>query len=104
MTVYEAIREMRRRSERREPFAFSYMSYSLTRRESHGEVEVAHAILYKNQRPAAPTTDSAASPSRMSSSYDDFMLTYLDCSTREVHHLWQPLLMTFDHQQLTSID
>lgn len=91
MTVYEAIREMRRRSERHEPFAFSYMSYSLSRRKSDGEVEVAHAILYKN--PKDPENDDR-----------NYMLTYQDCSTREVRQLWQPLLMSFEHQPLTSID
>lgn len=37
-TVYEAIEEMRSKSERREEFAFSYMSYSITRDNSEGEV------------------------------------------------------------------
>lgn len=91
MTVYEAIHEMRRRSEAHHPFAFSYMSYSLQRGESHGEVEVEHAILYKN-------------PKESKNDYQDWMLTYLDCSTREVHQLWQPLVMSFEHEPLTSID
>lgn len=91
MTVYEAINEMRRRSEQHRPFAMSYMSYSLQRGESHGEVEVEHALLYKN--PKEPKSD-----------YQDSMLTYLDCSTREVRQLWQPLLMSFEHEPLTSID
>lgn len=91
MTVYEAIHEMRRRSEAHRPFAFSYMSYSLQRGESHGEVEVEHAILYKN-------------PKESKNDYQDWMLTYLDCSTREVHQLWQPLVMSFEHEPLTSID
>lgn len=91
MTVYEAIREMRRRSELHQPFAFSYMSYSLQRGESKGEVEVEHALLYKN--PRDPQNDN-----------ENYMLTYQDCSTREVRHLWQPLLMSFEHEPLTSID
>lgn len=65
MTVYEAIREMRRRSEQHRPFAFSYMSYSLQRGESHEEMEVEHAILYKN--PKADDEDVS-----------NFMLTYRD--------------------------
>ena len=82
---------MRKRSEAHQPFAFSYMSFSMARQESHGEVEVEHALLYKN-------------PKNPSSQYQDFMLTYQDCSTREVHRLWQPLIMSFNHQPLTSID
>lgn len=91
MTVYEAIKEMRRRSQEHRPFAMSYMSYSLQRGESHGEVEVEHALLYKN-------------PREPRSEYQNYMLTYQDCTTREVHQLWQPLLMSFDHEPLTSID
>lgn len=91
MTVYEAIREMRRRSEQKKPFAMSYMSFSLTRHESHGEVEVEHALLYKN-------------PKEANNDYQDAMLTYQDCSTREVRRLWQPLLMSFEHEPITSID
>jgi len=91
MTVYEAIKEMRKRSEEHRPFAFSYMSYSLSQRKSDGEVEVEHAILYKN--PKDPKSD-----------LQDVMLTYLDTSTRDVRHCWQPLLLSFEHQPLTSID
>lgn len=82
---------MRRRSDAHKPFAFSYMSYSLSRQKSDGEVEVEHAILYKN--PKDPENENR-----------NYMLTYLDCSTREVRQLWQPLLMSFDHEPLTSID
>lgn len=91
MTVYEAIKEMRKRSEQKKPFAFSFMSYSLSRQKSDGEVEVEHAILYKN--PKDPENENR-----------NYMLTYLDCSTREVRQLWQPLLMSFEHEPLTSID
>ena len=91
MTVYEAIKEMRRLSEEHRPFAFSYMSYSLSRGTSDGEVEIEHAILYKNQK--NPENENK-----------NFMLTYLNCSTREVRQCWQPLLMSFNHEPLTSID
>lgn len=91
MTVYEAIQEMRRRSERKQPFAFSYMSYSLTRGTSDGEVEVEHALLHKN--PKDPDNENR-----------NYMLTYQNCSTREVHQCWQPLLMSFEHEPLTRID
>ncbi len=91
MTVYEAIKEMRRRSEAHQPFAMSYMSYSRTRGESHGEVEVEHALLIKN-------------PKTHDEDVQNFMLTYRDQDTGEAKHFWQPLLMSFDHQPLERID
>lgn len=91
MTVYEAIKEMRRRSEAHQPFAMSYMSYSLQRGESHGEVEVEHALLIKN-------------PKTHDEDVQNFMLTYRDQDTGEAKHFWQPLLMSFNHEPLTSIN
>lgn len=91
MTVYEAIHQMRVLTAKRVPFAFSYMSYSMQREQSHGEVEVEHALLIKN-------------PKAQKSEYDDYMLTYYNQDTDEAHHFWQPLLMTFNHEPLTSID
>lgn len=91
MNVYEAIKEMRRMSERREEFAFSFMSYSITKDSSEGEVVVEHAILYKN-------------PKDSNNSFQDYMLTYLDTDTGQVRQCWQPLIMTFNHQPLESIN
>lgn len=91
MTVYEAIRQMRERTSQKRPFAMSYMSYSRQKGESHGEVEVEHALLVKN-----PKTDDE--------DVRNFMLTYRDLDTQEVRHFWQPLLMSFNHELLTSID
>ena len=91
MTVYEAIQQMRQLTLKKKPFAMSYMSYSRTRGESHGEVEVEHALLIKN-----PKTDDE--------DVQNFMLTYRDQDTGEAHHCWQPLLMSFDHQPLERID
>ena len=91
MKVYEAIEKMRQMSEREEEFAFSFMSYSLTRDESHGEVFVEHAVLRKNKK------DSK-------NSYQDHMLTYLDTDTGQTRQFWQPLLMSFQHEPLTGIE
>ena len=91
MKIYEAIKRMREMTERGEEFAFSFMSYSLTRDVSHGEVFVEHAQLVKNQKDAK-------------NSYQDYMLTYKDTDTGQAHQLWQPLLMSFQHQQLTGIE
>ena len=91
MTVYEAIRQMRERTSQKRPFAMSYMSYSRTKGESHGEVEVEHALLIKN-----PKSDDE--------DVQNFMLSYRDQDTQEAHHFWQPLLMSFEHQPLERID
>ena len=35
---------------------------------------------------------------------NNFMLTYRDQDTGEAKHFWQPLLMSFNHEILESID
>lgn len=90
-SVYDAIREMRRKSEKKEEFAFSYMSYSITKDRSEGEVVVEHAILYKN-------------PKDSKNIYREYMLTYLDTDTGEVRQCWQPLIMSYNHEPINSID
>ena len=47
MDVYEAIRRMREKSEKRECFSFSFMSYSYERGKSEGIVEIQNARLRK---------------------------------------------------------
>lgn len=91
MNVYEAISRMRERTAKGKPFAMSFMSYSISRGESHGEVEVEHALLIKN-------------PKESKNDYQDAMLTYRNVDTREVRQLWQPLLMSYEHMPLSSID
>jgi len=91
MTVYEAIHQMRQLTLQKKPFAFSYMTYSRQKGESHGEVTVEHALLVKN--PKADDEDVS-----------NFMLTYRDQDTQEARHFWQPLLMSFDHKPLEHID
>lgn len=91
MTVYEAIKEMRRLTAEKQSFAMSYMTYSMQRGQSHGEVEVEHATLIKN-------------PKEQKTAYDDMMLTYRDEDTQECHSCWQPLLLSFNHEPLTAID
>lgn len=91
MTVYEAIQQMRLMTARKQPFAMSYMSYSRQRGESHGEVEVEHALLIKN-----PKTDDE--------DVQNFMLTYRDQDTGEAKHFWQPLLMSFERRTIERID
>ncbi len=91
MTVYEAIHQMRQLTAKGQSFAFSFMSYSMQRHESYGEVTVEHAVLVKNEK-------------KEDDSLNNFMLTYTDQDTGEAKHFWQPLLMSFNHEPLTSID
>ncbi len=91
MTVYEAIHQMRQLSAKGQPFALSYMTYSMSRRESHGEVVCEHALLVKNEKTEEDNVKN-------------FMLTYSDQDTGEARHFWQPLLLSFNHELLTQID
>lgn len=91
MTVYEAIHQMRQLTAKGQPFALSFMSYSMQRHESHGEVTVEHALLVKNEK-------------KEDDSLNNFMLTFTDQDTGEAKHFWQPLLMSFNHEPLISID
>ena len=97
MTVYEAIHQMRQLTQEGKPFALSYMTYSRQSGQSHGPVACEHALLVKNQKPADQSADGFT-PSA------DYMLTYRDQDTGEARHFWQPLLLSFNHEQLTSID
>lgn len=92
MTIYEAIHKMRELTRKRQPFAIGYMTYSLQRGMSHGEECCEHALLIKN--PKSDDDDDA----------HNFMLTYRDQDTGEVRRFWQPLLMSLNHEPLTSID
>lgn len=91
MTVYEAIHKMRELTAKGEPFAFSFMTYSMQKRESHGEVAVERALLVKNEN-------------RCEDDLQNYMLTYTDQDTGEAKHFWQPLLMSLNHEIITSID
>ena len=82
---------MRQLTAKGQPFALSFMSYSMQRHESHGEVTVEHALLVKNEK-------------KEDDSLNNFMLTFTDQDTGEAKHFWQPLLMSFNHEPLISID
>lgn len=78
---------MRRLSERRESFSFSFMSYSHTRRKSDGVMTVRRARLCKQSR-------------KEHNRYADYMLNYIDLDTGERASCWQPLLLTFNDEEL----
>lgn len=87
MNVYTAIEEMRRLSELRIPFSFSYMSYSIARRKSEGIVCIRRARLCKQNR-------------KERNRYTDYMLNYIDLDTDKRASCWQPLLLTFNDNEL----
>ena len=85
--MYEAIDRMRELSRRRIPFSFSFMSYSITKRKSEGIVTVRRARLEKRNR-------------RERNKYTDYMLNYTNLDTGERASCWQPLLLTFNDNEL----
>ena len=85
--MYEAIDQMRELSRQRIPFSFSFMSYSIARRKSEGVVTVRRARLNKQSR-------------KERNQYTDYMLNYTDLSTGETASCWQPLLLTFNDNEL----
>ena len=91
MTVYQAIHKMRELTRKGQPFAISYMTYSMQKQESHGERTCEHALLVKNEK-------------KGDDDLSNFMLTYRDQDTGEARHFWQPLLMSLDHEIIERID
>ena len=87
MDVYQAIEEMRRLSGLRIPFSFSYMSYSIARRKSEGVICIRRARLCKQNR-------------KERNRYSGYMLNYIDLDTGERASCWQPLLLTFNDNEL----
>ena len=87
MDVFEAITEMRNISKQGGEFSMAFMSYSLTRRKSEGVVFISRARLSKQAN--ADKVEHA-----------DDMLNFVDLDRGEYHRCYQPLLMTFNGNQL----
>ena len=87
MDLYAAINTMRELSESRQPFSFSFMSYSRSRQTTHGIVEVRRARL----KPRAKEADYA---------HADIIEEYVDLDTGEARKFYQPTLMTFNGQKI----
>ncbi|MDR2684603.1 MAG: hypothetical protein LBB53_04390 [Prevotellaceae bacterium] len=87
MTVYEAIHQMRLLSAKKEPFSFTFMSFSIEKQYSKGVVKVSKGYLTLRE-----TTEQ--------NKYAEYMLSYYDCNLQETRHFWQPLLMEFNGNQL----
>lgn len=87
MNVFQAIDEMRRLSAEGKSFSFSFMSYSYERRKSEGIVVVNRARLRKQSR-------------KENNRFADYMLNFIDLDTMEYGMCWQPLLLTFNGDEL----
>lgn len=87
MNIFEAIEEMRRRTEMRESFSFLFMSYSYERRKSEGVVRIEHARLRGQSR-------------KEYNRFSDYMLNFINLDTMEYGMCWQPLLLEFDGIEL----
>lgn len=87
MDVFKAIDKMRRLSEEGQSFSFSFMSYSYDRKKSEGIVQVRHARLRKQSR-------------KEHNRFSNYMLNYINLDTLENGSCWQPLLLTFNNEEL----
>ena len=87
MDVFEAITEMRRISKKGGEFSMSFMSYSMKRRKSEGVVFISRARLSKQ-----------ANAEKVA--HADDLLNFVDLDRGEYHRCYQPLLMTFEGNQL----
>ena len=88
MDLYEAIHEMRRLSKLKIPFSFTFMSCNLTSGKSDGIVEVKKGRILKRQ-------------SEKYHQHADIIEKYIDLTTMQARQFYQPLLMTFNGQQVT---
>lgn len=87
INIWDAIRQMRRISDRKGTFSMIYMGYSITRGTSDGIVEVGKARLRPQDNPPGQ--------------YSDHMLNYTDLDNNTFNHFWQPLLMYFNNKRVT---
>ena len=87
MEVYEAINQMRAKSERGESFSFAFMSYSYERRKSDGIIRIERARLRKQSK-------------RDDNRFADYMLNFIDLDNLEYGMCWQPLLLEFEGKEL----
>lgn len=90
MNIWDAIRQMRILSKEGKNFSFSFMSCDRTKERSEGIVEVLHARLATRER-----VDK----------YKDAEIIerYINLDTMEVRRFYQPLLMTFNGENVTMI-
>jgi hypothetical protein len=86
-SVYDAIQKMRELSKLRQPFTFTFMSWSETTQSTHGVVEVRQGRLV-NKSKSVEYLNS------------EFLEPYLDLDTMEYKRFYHPFLMTFNGRKL----
>jgi len=87
MTVWEGIKQMRLLSQKKEPFSFCYVSYSISHQKSEGFKRVHNGLLTLRE-------------TEHQNKYSEHFLSYKNLDTDEVRHFWQPLLIEFDGNML----
>jgi len=86
ISLYDAIEQMRKISERKGSFSFSFMSYSIKSGASKGIVEIDSARMSKGN------------PAGMA--YGEYLLNFVDLSTGRPFRCWKPCLMFFNQQKI----
>lgn len=87
MDVYEAIRQMRQKSEAGIPFSISFMTYSYERGKSEGVAKIENAKLLK-------------SSTEEYNRFADYMLNIRDLDTLDRRSCWWLLLLEVDGQEV----
>lgn len=87
MDVYEAVKQMRAKSERGESFSFAFMSYSYERGKSEGIVKVENARLRKQSTPEK-------------NRFANYMLGFYNLDSMQNGSCWQMLLLEYEGQEL----
>lgn len=88
MTLYDAIDKMRMITREGGSFSFTFMTYSMDKRTSHGLRHVAKARLTRRTR-------------KERNRYGDYMMDYIDLEQQQRSHFWQPLLIDLDGEPVT---
>lgn len=88
MSIYEAIAEMRRLSKLGRSFSFSFYSFSISRGQTTGIVEVHNARLRKRGR-------------EDDNQYAELQEGYINLDTLEPRGFWHCCLASFNGQSLT---
>ncbi|MEJ5143941.1 hypothetical protein [Sphingobacterium sp. MYb388] len=88
MSIYEAIAEMRQLSKLGRTFSFSFYSFSISRGETSGIIEVHNARLRKRGR----VDDNQ---------YAELQEEYINLDTLEPRRFWHCCLDSFNGQSLT---
>lgn len=88
MTIYQAISSMRELTKAGKTFSFSFMSYSRSRQQTEGIIEVRTARLRNRGK-------------KENNIQAEIMEEYMDLDQNQPRHFYHPALMTFNGQKVT---